>query len=83
MARVILRGGLLAAAGEDTDLEIDASNVRDLLRKLEARLPGIGRKVAEGLSIAIDGDIVSDPLLEPIGPNSEIHFLPPIRGGAS
>lgn len=84
MARVILTGSLreLAGAHGAGAIEIDAANVRELLRALEARVPGIGERVERGLSIAIDGDIVSDPLLEPIGPDSEIHFLPPIQGGS-
>ena len=81
MARVILTGRLRELAGSETDLEIDASNVRELLRKLEVCLPGIGQRVEDGLSIAIDGDIIQEPLLEAIGPDSEIHFLPPIQGG--
>lgn len=78
---MILTGDLREAA-PGGEIDVEASNVRELLQRLEARIPGIGRQVEEGLSIAIDGDIVSDPLLEPIGPDSEIHFLPPIRGGA-
>ncbi len=85
MARVILTGGLLEQAGATAQgwIEIDARDIRELLRKLEPKLPGIGRRVEEGLAIAIDGDIVADPLLEPIAPDSEIHFLPPVRGGSA
>jgi len=82
VARVILTGSLRSLAGDESEIEIDAANVRELLRALEPRLPGIGKQVEDGLSIAIDGDIVQDPLLEPIGPDSEIVFLPPVRGGA-
>jgi molybdopterin converting factor small subunit len=79
---VILTGNLRALAGDAAEIEIDAANVRELLRALEPRVPGIGKQVEDGLSIAIDGDIIQDPLLEPIGPDSEIHFLPPVQGGA-
>jgi hypothetical protein len=33
------------------------------------------------MAVAIDGEIIEDPLLEPIRPESEIHFLPRISGG--
>jgi hypothetical protein len=33
------------------------------------------------VAVAIDGEIYSDPLLEPVGPQSEVHFLPAISGG--
>ena len=82
MARVILTGSLRSLAGDESEIEIDAANVRELLRALEPRLPGIGKQVEDGLSIAIDGAIIPAPLLEPIGPASEIHFLPPVSGGA-
>ncbi len=84
MARVILTGSLrdLAQTKDTGPIEIDAADVRELLRKLEDRLPGIAKRVEDGLSIAIDGDIVADPLLEPIGADSEIHFLPSIQGGS-
>lgn len=81
MARVILTGSLRELASTSAPIEIDAADVRELLRKLEVQLPGIGQRVEDGLSIAIDGDIVADPWLEPIGADSEIHFLPPIQGG--
>ncbi len=69
---------LVAGASE---IEVDATDVRELMRLLEDRFPGISRKLATGISIAIDGDIIQDPLLEPIGPDSEVHFLPAVQGG--
>jgi hypothetical protein len=33
------------------------------------------------MAVAIDGDIIVDPLLEPIGPDSEVHFLHFVAGG--
>jgi molybdopterin converting factor small subunit len=83
LAKVILSGRLRDAAGVTGPIEIDARNVRELLHKLEAKVPGISRRIDAGLSIAIDGDIVPDPLLEALGPDSEIHFLPSIQGGAA
>jgi len=82
VARVVLTGSLKALADNVSEIEIDARNVRELLRALERHVPGISKRVDDGLSIAIDGDIIQDPLLEPIAPDSEIHFLPPIQGGA-
>lgn len=80
---MILSGRLRALAGNAAEIEVDAADVRELLQALEQYLPGIRKQVDEGLSIAIDGDIIQDPLLEAIGPESEIHFLPPISGGST
>jgi molybdopterin converting factor small subunit len=82
VAKVLLTGNLRALAGDVAEIEIDAANVRELLRALEARLPGITQQVEAGLSMAIDGDILQDPLLEAIERDSEIHFLPALQGGA-
>lgn len=78
---MVLSRDLRWLAGGSVEIEIDAGNVRDLLRALEAHVPGIVQKVEEGLAIALDGDIIQDPMLEPIGPDTEVHFLPPIQGG--
>ena len=38
---------------------------------------------AEGVAVAIDGQIYQDSLLEPIGTDSEVFVLPQIAGGGS
>jgi molybdopterin converting factor small subunit len=81
VARVVLTGALRRFAGGASELEIGASDVRALVRALEERFPGIAVHIEDNMSIAIDGDIIQDPLLEPIGPESEVHFLPQLQGG--
>jgi hypothetical protein len=34
-----------------------------------------------GTAVAVDGEIIQEALLEPLGPNSEVHFLPSFGGG--
>ena len=67
--------------GGAEQVDVAASDVRQLIRALDDRYPGIGEQLREGVAIAIDGEIINDPLLEPIEPDSEVHFLPPISGG--
>jgi molybdopterin converting factor small subunit len=62
-------------------LELDVADVRGLFRALDERFPGIAEVLRDEVAVAIDGEIVSDPLLEPIEPDSEVHFLPKIGGG--
>ncbi|MBH67995.1 MAG: molybdopterin synthase sulfur carrier subunit [Rhodospirillaceae bacterium] len=83
MARVILTDSISKAftAGV-SELEIPALNVRQLIRQLDERYPGLGAEVNNGaLSVAIDGDIYQDAFLEDLKPNSEVAFLPKIGGG--
>ena len=52
-----------------------------LVAALEARFPGFSQSLEAGMAVAIDGEIYQTPLLEPISPDSEVHFLPLIGGG--
>ena len=81
MARVILPKPLAEQTGGELELEIDASNVRGLIRELDRRFPGIGEALTDKTAVAIDGEIVNDALLEPVGEDSEVHFLPRVGGG--
>ena len=82
MARIILTSGLgNQYAGGQTELEIEAPDVRRLIAALEARYPGIGAELEREMAVAIDGEIFQDPYLEPIAPDSEVYFLPRIGGG--
>ena len=63
------------------EIEVDAADYRDLLAALDARFPGFAEAVSIGTVVAIDGEIFSDPLLQPVQPQSEVFFLPAIGGG--
>jgi molybdopterin converting factor small subunit len=63
-------------------VRIDAKDVRGLLRALEARFPGFGEALGREYAVAIDGEILHDALLEPLGDESEVVFLPRISGGS-
>jgi molybdopterin synthase sulfur carrier subunit len=78
---VFLPRGLRARAGGLAELAVEARNVRQLIAALEDRFPGLADDIDGKMAVAIDGDIVSDPMLEPLGPGSEVHFLPRIGGG--
>ena len=82
MARVVLQTEVARefTAGEKS-LDISASDVRELIRRLDERYPGIAAKLGDRTAVAIDGEIFQDPLLQPIGADSEVYFLPMIEGG--
>lgn len=66
--------------GQDR-IEMEADDLRGLIRALDERFPGLGPVLREDMAIAIDGQIFQDTLNEPIGPNAEVCFLPAIEGG--
>ena len=83
MAKVLLNGDLARRfVGGDIDLDIEAASMRRLFAALEDLYPGIGEVLTDGsLAVAIDGIIIQDAFLEPLEGDSEVVFLPAIRGG--
>ena len=81
MARVVLTPNLSQLAGGETEVELTASTIRQLLRELGDRYPELKPHLDEGVAVAIDGQIYRDAWLEPVPPESEVHLLPRIAGG--
>ena len=81
VATVVLPSRLAEWTGGVERIDVEAADVRQLIAALDARFPGIGAKLRDDTAIAIDGEIINEPLLERIEPDSEVHFLPPISGG--
>ena len=81
MARVVLTGNLRKFTGGETEVELEAGNVRQLFRALGERYPDLKPHLDAGLAVAIDGQIYQDAWLEPIPPDAEVHLLPQIAGG--
>ena len=80
MARVVLTKGLTQFTGGEGALELEVSDVRELLRVLGERYPALQPHLG-AVAIAIDGQIYQDAWLEPIAPGSEVHLIPQIAGG--
>ena len=64
-----------------TEIEVSSENVRAVIRELDELFPGVGEVLKTDMAVAIDGDIYQNVLLEPVGPNSEVAFIPAIEGG--
>lgn len=63
------------------ELTESADTVREIVRTLDARYPGLGMELRSGKAVAIDGQIYQDALLESVGPSTEVCFMPAIEGG--
>ena len=55
--------------------------MRDLIRRLDERFPGLGEFVDRRMALAIDGEIHQDAWFSPIRADSEIYLIPKIGGG--
>ena len=83
MAHVHFSSAQRRLTGGVAELEVEAATVRELLRKLEEMFPGITAHLDQtsATAVAIDGDIIPDPMYEPVPPGAEVHFITPLAGG--
>ena len=82
MPRVVLMGmASRRFAGGLSEFDVEADTFRRLITELEARYPGLGKQVEDGMAIAIDGTIYQDAYGARIGPDSEVVLIPKIAGG--
>ena len=87
MATVYIPTMLLPVTGGVKQTRVEARNVRQLINGLEEQFPGIRDRLIEenqvrpNLAVSIDGEVARMGLLERVGENSEVHFVPAISGG--
>jgi molybdopterin converting factor small subunit len=83
MAVVHFSTGQRQHTGGIPEVTIDAANVRDLVRQLSELYPSLNAHLVETSStaVAIDGEIIPDPLLEELRATSEVHLVRPLAGG--
>ena len=68
-------------------IEMEVRNVRQVIEHLEELYPGIKDRlledgdIAPNIAVAIYGDVAIMGLLQRVGENSEVHFVPAIGGG--
>ena len=87
MPTVFIPTLLQHASGGAGQVDVPGATVRQIVDNLEQLHPGIRAKLVEGdrlrpnLSVAVDGEVSPLGLLEPVGPDSEVHFVTAISGG--
>lgn len=81
MAQVHLWGELRRVCDGLKIVEVEAANVNELIEALEERYPALADLGLAGMTVAIDGELMSNAGFEPVGPDSEVHFLQPTGGG--
>ena len=87
MATVFIPSLMQKLSDGKSRVEIEGSSVRQIVNNLEAQYPGFMERLVEdgrikgNISVAIDGEITPLGMLEKVGDNSEVHFLPAIGGG--
>ena len=88
MATVFIPSLMQKLSDGKNRVEVEGSSVRQIVNNLDAEYPGFKERLVEdgrikgNISVAIDGEITPLGMLEKVGENSEVHFLPAIGGGA-
>jgi sulfur-carrier protein len=63
------------------EFEIEAKNLRGVIKTLDERYPGLGERLEKETTVAIDGEIYEVDYSRPVRPGCEIFFIPKIEGG--
>lgn len=88
MATVFIPSMLRPLANGQGALLVPGATVREILESLAEQYPELSGRLIEGgqirasISVAIDGEVSTLGLLDRVGENSEVHFVPAIAGGA-
>lgn len=82
-ARIVLSSGFSRRyTGGVREFDIEAKTMRDVLKELDRRFPGLGEHLVEETTVAIDGAIHDQPAyFQAIRPGCEIYFIPKLEGG--
>jgi sulfur-carrier protein len=86
MALVFIPALLQNLTGGVTQVRLAGRTVRSVINALEERFPGMKERLLQDgdlrpdIAVAVDGEMALD-LLDSVGEDSEVHFIPPISGG--
>ena len=81
MVTVTLWGSLAELAGGQRELEVEATNLRELLTALAQGHPALRPQLDRGVSVSIDGKIYNDSWFQPSHETSEVVLLNRLEGG--
>ena len=70
-----------------SQVRVEGATVRQIINNLEREYPGVRARLVEddrvkpNISVAVDGEVTPLGMLERVGEDSEVHFLPALGGG--
>jgi molybdopterin synthase sulfur carrier subunit len=89
MARVWIPSLLRDVTGGAEAVTVPGASVGQVIDELDRLHPGArarlcdGGALRSGLAVVVDNEVARLGLLQPVGPDSEVHFLPAIGGGGT
>ena len=81
-AHVVLTAGFSRRyTGGVKEFDIEAKNLRGVLKAMDALYPGLGEILEAETSVAVDGEIHEVVYTQLLRPGCEVFFIPRIEGG--
>lgn len=81
MVAVTIWGSLRSFTDGRGQVEVQATNFKELIDQLEQDYPGLKPQLRRGVSLAVDGRIYRDAWFTEIRPDSEVVLVPYMAGG--
>ena len=88
MATVFIPSLMQTLTNGEKQVRVEGLTVRQVINNLDGMYPGVKERLVEddrvkpNISVAVDGEVTPLGMLEKVGEDSEVHFLPAIGGGA-
>ncbi len=81
MPDVELFAGLRDAVAGAKSVQVEGTNIRELLQNITREYPSLRQRIEQGVAVAIDGTIYRDDWDQPIPEGAEVVLLSRIAGG--
>jgi sulfur-carrier protein len=87
MATVYIPEPLQSLSRGEKQVTMEATTVRQVIARLEALYPGMEDALVEDgdlkphIAVAVDGEVSVLGVVERVGADSEVHFIPALGGG--
>ena len=73
--------GLRALTDGRASIEVEARNVGDVIDGVAREFPDLKEFLEENVSVAVDGRIIADSLVEPVPEGAEVWLMQRLKGG--
>jgi hypothetical protein len=81
-ARVVFTSGFSRRyTGGVREFEVEAKNLRGVLKAMDELFPGLAETLEEETTVAIDGALHETGYFQPVPPGAEVFFIPKLEGG--
>lgn len=81
MVEVALWAGLRPFADNKDSVTVEAATIRELLRKLQERYPGLEEPIKSQVAVAVNGTIYRDDWSQPLPAGAEVFLMRRLAGG--